>query len=114
VARLQARHARRRRDAAQKATTMIVKNHGGVVIEDLKVKEMTKTGRGTVEAPGTLVKKKANENRSLLEVSPRIIRTMLAYKCQWYGSKLIVVDPAHTSQTCSACGAVDAATSGVA
>ena len=109
VARLQARYARRRRDAAHKATTTIAKNHGVVVIEDLKVKEMTKTGRGTVESPGTLVKKRANENRSLLDVSPRTIRTMLEYKCRWYGVRLVVVEPAHASQTCSACRAVDAA-----
>lgn len=109
VARLQARYARRRRDAAHKATATIVKNHGVVVIEDLKVRQMTKTGRGTVETPGALVKKRANQNRALLEVSPRAIRTMLEYKCQWYGSKLITVDPAHTSQTCSGCDAIDAA-----
>lgn len=109
VARLQARYARRRRDAAHKETATIVKNHGVVVIEDLKVRQMTKTGRDTVETPGALVKKRANQNRALLEVSPRAIRTMLEYKRQWYGSKLITVDPAHTSQTCSGCDAIDAA-----
>ncbi|MBR0898859.1 transposase [Bradyrhizobium tropiciagri] len=109
LARLQARYARRRRDAAHKATTIIVKNHGVVVTEDLKVKQMTRTGRGTVAAPGALVHKRANENRALLEVSPRTIRTLLEYKSLWYGSKLVVVNPAQTSQTCSACQAVDAA-----
>jgi putative transposase len=108
VARLHAKFARRRKDALHKATTTIVKNHGVVVIEDLKVREMTKTGRGTVETPGTLVQKWANENRSLLDVSPRMIRTMLEYKARWYGSRLIVVDPAETSQCCNACGIVDA------
>lgn len=85
LARLQARYARRRKDALQKATTMIVKNHGVIVIEDLKVKEMTETGKGTVEKPGKLVQKRANENRSLLDASPRMIRTMLEYKAPWYG-----------------------------
>jgi len=109
VARLQAGYARRRRDAAHKATTTIAKNHSVVVIEDLKVKELTKTGRGTIENPGTLVKKRANENRALLEVSPPTIRTLLEYKCQWFGSKLVVVEPARTSQRCNACQTVDAA-----
>jgi putative transposase len=56
LARLQAKAARRRRDAAHEATTTIAKNHGVVVIEDLKVKQMTKTCRGTSEAPGMLVR----------------------------------------------------------
>jgi putative transposase len=109
LARLQAKFARRRKDAVHKATTTIVKNHAVVVIEDLKVKEMTKSGRGTIEAPGKLVQKKANENRSLLDVSPRMIRTMLEYKAPWYGSRIAVVDPALTSQCCSDCSTVDAA-----
>ena len=109
VARLQARYARRRKDALHKATTMIAKNHGVIVIEDLKVAAMTRSGRGTVEAPGRLIQKRANENRSLLDVSPRMIRSMLEYKAPWYGSRIVVVDPAQTSQCCNACGIVDAA-----
>jgi putative transposase len=109
VARLQAKYARRRKDGVHKATTMIAKNHGVIVIEDLKVAAMTKSGKGTVENPGTLVQKQANRNRSLLDVSPRMIRTMLEHKGTWYGSRIIVVGPARTSQCCSACGAVDAA-----
>lgn len=33
----------------------------------------------------------------------------MEYKRLWYVSKLVVVDPAQTSQRCSACQAVDAA-----
>jgi putative transposase len=109
VAKLQTKYARRRKDAVHKATTMIAKNHGVIVVEDLKVKAMTKSGKGTVENPGDLFQKQANFNRSLLDVSPRMIRTMLEYKAPWYGSRLIVVDPAETSQCCHACGTVDAA-----
>ena len=79
------------------------------MIEDLKVGDMTRTARGTVETPGTLVQKGANENRSLLDVSPRMIRTMLEYKAPWYGSRIVVVDPMETSQCCSACSTVNAA-----
>jgi putative transposase len=38
-----------------------------------------------------------------------MIRTMLEYKAPCYGSRIIVVDPAETSQCCNACGTVDAA-----
>jgi len=52
-ARLWAKFARRHKDALHRATTTIVKNQGVVVIEDLKARRMTQTGRGTVEGPGT-------------------------------------------------------------
>ncbi|MFZ2743597.1 MAG: transposase, partial [Trichococcus flocculiformis] len=32
------------------------------------------------------------------------IKSMLAYKCEWYGKELVLVNPAYTSQTCSHCG----------
>jgi transposase len=63
VARLQAKFARRRKDAVHKATTMLAKNHGVIVIGDLKVAAMTKSGKGTLENPDELVQKQANQNR---------------------------------------------------
>ena len=104
VSRLHARLARRRKDAAHKATTKIAKNHGLIVVEDLRVGNMTASAAGTVEAPGRNVRAKAALNRVMLDVAPYQIRQMLTYKAGWYGSRLLAV-PAHsTSQRCSACG----------
>ncbi|BCB21970.1 RNA-guided endonuclease TnpB family protein [Bosea sp. ANAM02] len=108
VARLQAKFARRRRDAAHKATTIIAKSHGTIVVEDLKVRKMTASARGTAGEPGSKVRQKAGLNRSMLDIAPGMIRSMLAYKASWYGSRLIAVDPAYTSQECSSCRTVDA------
>ena len=44
-----------------------------------------------------------SHNRSLLDVAPSQIRQMLTYKAEWYGSRLIAVLAAFTSQRCSAC-----------
>lgn len=109
IARLLARQARRRKDALHKATTMIAKNHGVIVVEDLKIAAMTQSARGTIENPGSNVQRQANFNRSLLDVSPRMIRTMLEYKARWHGCQVLTIDPAHTSQECHACGTLDAA-----
>lgn len=68
---------------------------------------MTKSDRGSVRAPGTLVRKRANQNGALLDIAPRTIRTLLEYKWPLYGSMLIVVDPEHISSCCSECGAFD-------
>jgi putative transposase len=88
---------------------MIVKNHAVIVIEDLKIANMTASAKGSIESPGRNVRQKAGRNRSLLDVSPGQIRLMLGYKAGWYGSRVIVVDPAYTSQQCSGCGKVDGA-----
>ena len=107
VARLQARWRRRRLDAAHKATTMIAKSHGVIVMEDLRVRSMTASARGTEACPGSNVRQKAGLNRSLLDVSFGQVRSLLTYKAPLHGSRLVVVDPRHTSQTCGLCGAVD-------
>ena len=52
-----------------KATKAIVKNND-VIVENLKVKEMTKTGRGTVENAGTLVQLQALEPIAARRVAP--------------------------------------------
>lgn len=109
IARLQARQERRRRDAAHRITTTIAKNHGVIVIEDLDVSGMTASAKGTSERPGTNVRQKAGLNRSMLDVAPGEFWRMLEYKALWNGSRMIAVDPRHTSQTCSACGVKDAA-----
>ena len=106
VARFQARLARRRKDAAHKATTRIAKNHDVIVIEDLKVRNMTSSAAGTAEQPGRNVAAKSGLNRSILDVAPHQIRAMLTDKAAWYGSRVVAVNPAYTSQTCSVCGCV--------
>jgi putative transposase len=99
---------RRRDDAMHKLTTILAKNHRQIVIEDLHVKNMTASAAGTVEAPGRMVQQKAGLNRSLLKQAMGRFRSMLEYKCLWYGSTLTVVPAAYTSQRCACCGHVSA------
>jgi len=109
IARLQARQARRRLDFTHKLTTDLAKNHGLIAIEDLRVKKMTRSARGSVESPGANVRQKAGLNRAILDVAPGERRRQLEYKCSKYGSTLVAVPPAGTSQTCPACGVRDPA-----
>ncbi|MER0445605.1 transposase [Streptomyces sp. Edi4] len=96
IARIKARQARRRLDFTHKLTTDLAKNHGLVGIEDLRVKSMTASaGRGS---------RKAGLNRGILDNTPGERRRQLAYKCPRYGSVLVAVVPAGTSQTCGRCG----------
>ncbi len=107
IADLKARQGRRRLDFAHKLTVDLAKSHGWVAIEDLRVKGMTATARGTVERPGRNVSQKAGLNRGLLDNLPGERRRQLAYKAPWYGSELRFVPPRNTSRECSQCGSID-------
>ncbi|WP_158661967.1 transposase, partial [Escherichia coli] len=52
IQRLHSRIANIRRDYLHKVTTTVSKNHAMIVIEDLKVKYMSKSAAGTVSQPG--------------------------------------------------------------
>lgn len=105
IAGLKARQARRRYDFAHRASTGLVAAGAAVlVVEDLQVKNMTRTAKGTVEAPGVNVKQKSGLNRSILDQGWTQILTLLTYKADQAGARVIRVRPHGTSQTCHRCG----------
>ena len=108
LGRHKAKEARRRTDALHKATTNLAKNHRQVVIEDLRIANMTASAAGTAAEPGRNVRQKAGLNRAILSVGWGSVKVMLDYKCRWHGSELITVPPGGTSQTCSVCRHRDA------
>jgi len=87
-------------------TFRLAKNHGLVGIEDLNVKGMTARAAGTPEAPGKNVAQKRGLNREILARRWGEVRRQLGYKCPWYGSLLVKVEAAYSSQECSECGHV--------
>ena len=73
-------------------------------IEDLRVSNLTRSTKGTSEAPGRNVRARAGLNRSILEQSWGLIHDRLVYKAAWACRQLIEVNPKFTSQDCSAYG----------
>ncbi|MDY5721346.1 MAG: hypothetical protein SPK55_02015, partial [Succinivibrio sp.] len=55
-----------RNDFIQKASTQLVKNHDVICVEDLCIKNMTKSAKGTVSKPGRNVRQKSGLNRAIL------------------------------------------------
>jgi putative transposase len=94
-------------DFTHKLTTDLAKSHGWVGIEDLRVKHLTGSAKGTVGQPGRNVRQKAGLNRAILDNAPYERQRQLAYKAGRYGSELRLVPAPGTSQTCSACGRRD-------
>lgn len=107
IAGLRARQARRRLDFTHKLTTDLAKNHGFVGIEDLRVMAMTASARGSADSPGTRVAAKAGLNQAILNNTWGERRRQLDYKCAAFGSELVLVPAAGTSQTCASCGCRD-------
>ena len=67
IAKLHKKIADTRRDHLQKLTTDICKNHAVVYREDLKIKNMTASAKGTLEEPGTNVRQKSGLNSAILD-----------------------------------------------
>jgi len=104
VQKLHTRIANIRRDHLHKLSTMLSQNHAGIVIEDLQVRNMSRSASGTVEQPGRNTRAKAGLNRAILDQGWFEFRRQLEYKQAWRGGIVVVVDPRNTSRTCPACG----------
>ena len=98
--------ARARKDFLHKTTTTISQNHALVCIEDLQVRNMSRSSKGTSERPGKRVSQKSGLNRAILDQGWAEFRRQLEYKMQWAGGMLLAVPAHHTSQTCPCCGHV--------
>jgi putative transposase len=107
VQRIHTQIANIRRDFLHKLSSTISKNHALVVIEDLKIRNMSRSAKGTLAEPGTNVRAKTGLNRSILDQGWGEFRRQLEYKLSWAGGILVAVPPHHTSQTCPRCGHVD-------
>ena len=89
-------------------TTEIVRTHRLIAIEDTAIRNMTSSAKGTLENPGRNVAQKRGLNRSILSQRWGAISQKLEHKSRWYGRQFVRVPAQHTSQTCPACGNVDA------
>jgi putative transposase len=67
IAKLHNKKANKKIDFNHKLSHFLVKNHDLIVLEDLKIKNMTKSAKGTIEEHGVNVAQKSGLNRAILE-----------------------------------------------
>jgi putative transposase len=103
VQRIHAKIAHVRRDFLHKLTSSISKNHAVIALEDLRVKNMSASAKGTIEDPGKNVKAKSGLNRAISDQGWYEFRRQLEHKQQWRGGKVIAVNAFNTSLECSEC-----------
>ena len=68
MARLKARECDRRKDWCEKTCTDLARRFDLIRVEDLKIANMTRSARGTLEEPGRNVRQKAGLNRGILRL----------------------------------------------
>jgi transposase len=105
IARLRTRESDARKDWAEKLSTDLARSFDVIRVEDLRVASMTRSARGTPDAPGRNVPQKSGLNREILRSGWGLLVRRLEDKASGRVEK---VRPAFTSQRCSACGHIAA------
>jgi putative transposase len=101
IAKLKARDRDRRKDWVEKTTTDLARRFDLVRVEQLDVRAMTRSARGTVEQPGLGVAQKRGLNRAISRSGWGQLVARLQHKAS---GRVEQVPAAYTSQRCSACG----------
>lgn len=109
IARLRAKAKRRAVDWQHQTTTELAGTFGVVVVEDLKITNMVRSAKGTIEQPGRNVTQKAGLNRAITGEAWGRTVTLLEYKTRDRGGLVVKVPAPGTSQTCHRCGHRDPA-----
>ncbi|WP_191971885.1 RNA-guided endonuclease InsQ/TnpB family protein [Streptomyces luteolifulvus] len=104
IKQLRAKATRRAVDWQHKTTTSIAMQYGTIVVEQLNIKSMVKSAKGTTEEPGRNVAQKSGLNRAISQEAWGRTVTMLTYKTARHGGALHKVPAPGTSLRCSACG----------
>ena len=105
VAEVHRRIRDRRSDFHHKTALALVRQCDVIALEDLRIGNMTRSARGTPEAPGTNVAAKSGLNRSILDAGWGQFASILAGKAADAGRRVVFVNPAGTSIGCHQCGA---------
>lgn len=93
----------KRNDFLHKISNKLSENQT-VKVEDLKIKNMSKKAKGSIDNPNMRASAKSGLNRSILQQSWGILFNYLEYKLKRNSGELIKVNPQFTSQKCSNCG----------
>jgi putative transposase len=94
-----------RKDWAEKVSTDLARRFDVIRVEDLRIKDMSRSARGSPGSPGRNVAQKSGLNREILASGWGLLVCRLEDKAR---GRIEKVNPAYTSQRCSACGHISA------
>jgi putative transposase len=108
LARAREREANCRLDALHKKALKLIRSADVIGLEKLDLRAMTRSARGTVEAPGRNVAAKRGLNRVMLDAGFGILARLIGEKAACAVREVIGVEPRYSSQTCGRCRHVSA------
>ena len=103
-AKIIARGTDRRTDWIEQTTTYLVREYDLIALENLAIKNMTRSAKGTVQSPGKNVAAKSGLNRAILDANWGKFEQRLRDKASTCGVRVISVPARNTSRRCVACG----------
>lgn len=108
INRLKKQQTNKKSDLYHKISKTLTDKFESIAVEDLKIKNMSKSSKGNEQKHGKNIKAKSGLNRSILSASFYQFVAMLQYKQTMLNEKLFVkVNPQYTSQICNRCGYKD-------
>ena len=97
----------RRRNAEFHFARQLARSHSLVGMEDLRVRGMKASARGTVERPGKEVSAKRGLNRGIHRAAWGELQAAIRSACEMGGASWALVNARNTSIICSACECKD-------
>jgi putative transposase len=104
VAEIHRKIRHQRADFHHKTALALIRDYDVIAVEDLRIRNMTRSASGSIEEPGTNVAAKSGLNRSILDAGWGQFLGILAHKAEGAGREIRVVNPGYTSVTCPTCG----------
>jgi len=104
INKLKKQQSNKKSDLYHKISKTLTNKFESIAVEDLKLKNMTKSSKGNEQKHGKNIRAKSGLNRSILSASFYQFVAMLQYKQTMLNKKLFVkVNPKYTSQICNWC-----------
>ena len=77
-----------------------------IALEVLRLRNMTRSAKGTMERPGRGVAAKSALNRVVLDAGFGLLHRLIAEKAEEAARRVVLVNPRFSSQECSRCGLI--------
>ncbi len=106
LARMHAKIRNVRSTYLHQVSARLTQHFSFIAVEGLSVSNMTRSAKGTIEAPGRNIAAKAAMNKAIHDASWTRLKELVRYKAELKGGSVVEVNPRGTSQICSGCGTI--------